>query len=117
MDAARALHPHLDNLGNLQALRRQILDILIDTLDRHQHFLDAWQKTHIANAIGSLAMNVDSLKQPTNAWLRLCLIDLEKARATPDDRSNLFAENLEASDQITYELLLEALDAVGRKIG
>jgi hypothetical protein len=107
----------LPDLANVPAARSAIVDLLLYHLHAAQHTLDDWQKVHFLNAISALALNVNSLQQPTVSWLRLCLVDLEKAITPQYQRSNdLPPRNIDL-ELITYERLMEALDSIGRQIG
>jgi hypothetical protein len=73
------LAQRLDSGGNLLEIRRSIAKLMLD----HLHSLLAkpghWHHGHFTNAVAALGMNIHSIRQPTRSWLRLCLIDLEKA--------------------------------------
>lgn len=107
----------LTDLANVPAIRSAIVDLILHHLQAAEHALDDWQKVHFLNAISALALNVNSLQQPTASWLRLCLVDLEKAITPAYQRSDdLPARNIDL-ELITYERLMEALDSIGRQIG
>jgi hypothetical protein len=76
----------LDDVSKLGEIRSSIIRTIRLQLRYRQGALDEWETVHFTNAICSLALNVDSLHQPTSAWLRLCLVDLETALLLPADR-------------------------------
>jgi hypothetical protein len=109
----------LDTLESVPAIRVQIVDLIFENLDCRRVSLDEWEKVHFANAIGSLALNVNSLHQPTKAWLRLCLMDLGKALMPESERDSGALRQADAANAegLSCEQLLEALDSIGRTIG
>jgi len=107
----------LTDLANVPAIRSAIVDLMFHHLRATEESLDDWQKVHFLNAISALALNVNSLQQPTASWLRLCLVDLEKAITPSYQRGNdLPPRNIDL-ELITFERLMEALDSIGRQIG
>jgi hypothetical protein len=107
----------LADLENLQVVRVAIVDLTLRHLQIAQHSLDDWQKLHFLNAISALALNINSLQQPTVSWLRLCLVDLEKAITPAYQRGNDYAQRNIDLELVTYERLMDALDSVGRQVG
>src|SRR4051812_15531777 len=69
----------LGDATEIPYLRRAIADLILDQLRELQKFPMHWDKSHFANAVAALGMNIHSLQQPTEAWLRLSLVDLQKA--------------------------------------
>lgn len=72
----------LDELGDgskLLNVRHAIATLMLDQLYALQAAPMCWEKFHFFNAVAALDMNIHSIQQPTNAWLRLCLVDLQKA--------------------------------------
>jgi hypothetical protein len=69
----------LDAHSNLQDIRRAIAALMLDQLYALQTTPTHWRRAHFANAVAALAMDIHAIQQPTNAWLRLCLVDLRKA--------------------------------------
>jgi hypothetical protein len=117
MQPFELLFLQVNDLANISAFRVQLVLLIFQNLYRLRDSLDHWEKDHFGNAINSLALNVDSMRQPTNAWLRLCLIDLEKA-LMPKELHNgrYFRPGPDAEDR-SYEQLAATLDSIGRKIG
>lgn len=111
------IHARLDDLSQLAAIRRDIVDLLIECLEAHKDALDDWRKTHFSNAIGALALNIHSLQQPTNSWLRLCLADLGKACLPRQERDPEYRSSDPSMRDVNYERLLDALDSIGRELG
>ncbi len=112
MQNIESLLQRLDDGDDLDGARNAIADLISVQLQAMKDSLGYWETTHLANAIAALSLNVHSLRQPTTAWLRLCLVDLEKVLAPPnqrDENSMLQDQHLES---LTYEQLMEALDAI-----
>jgi hypothetical protein len=117
MRSIESIRSALADLNNIQAVRAAIIDLTFQHLQAAQHSLDGRQKLHFLNAISALALNVNSLQQPTASWLRLCLVDLEKAIAPASQRGSDEAPREIDPELVTYERLMDALDSVGRHIG
>jgi hypothetical protein len=114
-----SLFLQVNDLANISAFRVQLVLLIFQNLSPLRDSLDQWEKDHFGNAINSLALNVDSMRQPTNAWLRLCLIDLEKALTPKEQRNDrYFRPGAEAgAEDRSYEQLIATLDSIGRKVG
>jgi hypothetical protein len=112
-----AIRSQLDDLNRIPSLRRQIVDVMLECLEANKDALDDWRKMHFSNAIGSLALNIRSLQQPTNSWLRLCLADLGKVCLPLTERDPHYRSTDPSLRDVTYEQLLGALDSVGRELG
>jgi hypothetical protein len=114
-----SLFLQVNDLTNISAFRVQLVLMIFQNLYPLRDSLDHWEKDHFGNAINSLALNVDSMRQPTNAWLRLCLIDLEKALTPKEERNDRYfrpGAEADAADR-SYEQLLATLDSIARKVG
>jgi hypothetical protein len=112
-----SLFLQVNDLTNISAFRVQLVLLIFQNLYRLRDSLDDWEKDHFGNTINSLALNVDSMRQPTNAWLRLCLLDLEKALTPKEERNKrYFRPGPDAADR-SYEQLVATLDSIGRKVG
>jgi hypothetical protein len=117
MQAFDSLFLQVNDLTNISAFRVQLVLLIFQNLYRLRDSLDDWEKDHFGNTINSLALNVDSMRQPTNAWLRLCLLDLEKALTPKEERNKrYFRPGPDAADR-SYEQLVATLDSIGRKVG
>jgi hypothetical protein len=119
MQAFDSLFLQVNDLANISAFRIQLVLMIFQNLYPLRDSLDHWEKDHFGNAINSLALNVDSMRQPTNAWLRLCLIDLEKALTPKEERNDRYfrpGAEADVADR-SYEQLAATLDSIGRKVG
>jgi hypothetical protein len=116
MDAVTFLLSQIDDLNNIQAARVTIVELIRWQLARLKHSPDECGNMHLTNAIGALALNVDALMQPTNAWLRLCLADLDEALASSEECSKSCAGRAIDAEGVNHDKLEQALESVARKI-
>jgi hypothetical protein len=107
----------LETEGNIASVRTEILDLILECLEAKKDTLGDWERTHFSNAIGALGLNIHSVQQPTIAWLRLCLIDLEKAMAPANQRDPKFRSPDPSMRDVTFEQLMGAVDSIGRELG
>src|SRR2546423_15331135 len=81
-----ALLGRVDVEADFPGIQTQIADLIFKIIDSRIGSLDKWEKLHLANAIGSLGLNVNS-QQLGNDWLRLCLLDLKEALKPETERN------------------------------
>lgn len=96
---------------NIQTIRNDIAVLLRNSLVRSRDQIGYWEKVQFANAIGVFASNV-RLPHASTWWLRLCLINLEKAYVPRDQRNEDYAPRENEVERLTFDELLAALDAV-----
>jgi len=106
----------LDNVQNVDVLRLAIVAHVHKRLHEQDGRLDDWETTHLANAIGALELNVNAVQQPTIAWLRLCLVDLQRALMPEADRHETVVLRSDDGVRITREQLIEAVDAIAQNL-
>jgi hypothetical protein len=114
-----ALLLRINDLDNISAFRIDLVLLIFQNLYLLRDSLDHWEKCHFWHTINSLALNVNSVQQPTNAWLRVCLIDLEKALMPKEERNDHYCRSgaeADAANQ-SYEQLMATLDSLGQKVG
>ena len=116
MQTFDSLYRQIQDLDNIPAFRVQLVELIFQHLHRLRDSLDDWEKDHFGYAIIALGLNVNSKQQPTDAWLRLCLVDLEKALTPKEQRDRYFRPWADAEDR-SYEQLMAILDSIGRKVG
>lgn len=111
METIDDLLRQLQEAHDLQSFRRSIITVMLTHLRALPTESKAWNKAHYANAIAALAMNINAIKQPTDAWLRLCLVDLqnaiESAQSTP-----LSAPHVDPQDTVTLNELIAIVEAL-----
>jgi hypothetical protein len=79
-----AIFQRLNEDDDIGGIRNDIADLISQYLHEMQETLGYWEKLYFAGAIAALSAN--KAVQPTPIWLRLCLVNLEKAfvPASPD---------------------------------
>jgi hypothetical protein len=107
----------LYEVDKIPVLRQEIVELIREGLnDSGKNLDDVRPKKHFANAISWLSLNVHSLIQPSTAWLRLCLMDLENAITPATLRSLAESGKNSQVTELSYEQLLDALHSVEVKI-
>jgi hypothetical protein len=112
MQKIESLLQQLDGDYDLKDLRNAISDLIVNHIQALKDSLGYWEKTHFANAIAAFALNMNSLHQPTTAWLRLCLVDLEKVLVPESQRNESYMLQDEQLESLTYEHLIETIETV-----
>ncbi len=97
-------------------LRLSIADTISVHIDERKESLGSWEKSLFAQAISALAMNVGAKCQPTDSWLRLCLVALEKALVPKEERNEEYTKRDEQVEAITYGMLVDAIDELKKEI-
>jgi hypothetical protein len=93
-------------------LKRDIAQLIRNKIEEHRDSLGTWEKVYFAHSISALATNLNARFQPTDTWLRLCLVSLEKALIPIDERSPEANDPDPNVDIITYEMLVEAIESM-----
>jgi hypothetical protein len=112
MPAIEKLLRQLDDSAGLPATRRDIALAMLAELRELQTAPRRWNKAHFANAIAALGMNINALQQPTNAWLRLALVDLRKAMESARAGEPLSPHERHL-DAVTIEELIATVESLG----
>ena len=71
---------------------------------------------YFSNAITALTLNIHADKQPSHAWLELCLTDLEKATSPPQSRDPEYRSPDGSVRNAKHEQLMDAVDCLRREI-
>ncbi len=111
MQAINDLLDRLDDPGSLSAVRHEITGLMLTYLRSLQKEPRHWEKAHMGHAVASLGMNIQSVKQPSHAWLRLCLIDLAKAIDYIQPNTP-YRERERNFDVVTLEELITSVEAM-----
>lgn len=106
----------IDDNADLTEIRLRIADEIIRQLRGKRHALGYWEIAHFTNAIGSLSINLNAPAQPTAAWLKTCVIDLEKAMLPPDARDDAYIPRARTAEPLNYEQLMQAIQTVRHNI-
>ncbi|WP_089398061.1 hypothetical protein [Noviherbaspirillum humi] len=103
----------LDDVGVINNTRKELIVLIRHIIDEEWDLLTEQQRTHLANAIGSLALNVNAIVQPTNAWLRLCISDLQRVAG---QRLSGDTHRDSELDKVTKADLIAAINSVSLKL-
>lgn len=106
----------LDNDGDIVEIRIAIADLIIDQLRRVRGSFGYLEKFFFASAIAAFAFNIGSRYQPTNSWLRLCLVDLEKALEPAEQWDENYAPQDAQLESLTCDQLMDDIETM-RKSG
>jgi hypothetical protein len=111
MHTINELMSRLDDPVSLTIVRRQIANLMLGYLHSLQKTPRHWERAHLGHAVAALGMNIQSIGQPSHAWLRLCLIDLAKAieYVQPDTP---YREHDRNCDVVTIEELITSIEAM-----
>ena len=119
MEEIDKLFERIDQGQNVDQIRIDIADLIGKSLYSMCDSFGYWEKVHMANAIGLLAWNINaSLQHPSaNAtfWLRLSLVNGEKAFVPHDQRSENGTHVNGRLDAITFDQLLADIISLGAK--
>jgi len=99
----------LDQDGNIRYVRNAISELIVDRLQKVRDAFGYWEKVHFANAIAALAWNTNSSFQPATSWLRLCLVNVEKALVPAEQRNENYTPRDSHLDSLTYDQLMNAI--------
>jgi hypothetical protein len=113
MEQVDAIFRRLNANEDLGGIRLDIANLIAEQLERKRDSLGYWEKAHFAHAIAALGWNMKAQHQPTPAWLRLCLVDLEKALVPADQRNEHYTPRDEQLDSLTYDQLRRAIEMLG----
>jgi hypothetical protein len=116
MISVSSIRRQLEQSCDLNMIRCAIADLIIHQLQHSQAAHNLAALDHLTNAVGTLTLNVDSTRQPTQTGLPLCLRDIEQAIAEldgeSDDSYTLLRKRAEA---VIYHMLTEAVQVIRDK--
>ena len=112
MERIETLVERINNESVTGEIRTEIAELIREQIELHKESLGTWEKTYFALSISSLATNLNAQFQPTEFWLRYCLVSLEKALVPAIERSPESNDPDETVDWITYDLLIEAVESL-----
>jgi hypothetical protein len=110
MEEIDALFQRLNEGNDIGEIRNDIADLISQCLQQMQGALDYWEKLYFAHAIAALGWNKVPGAQPTPVWLRLCLVDLEKAFVPAEQRDEDHVPKDDQIEALTFEQLMEMLN-------
>lgn len=98
--------------GDLDEVRNEITSLIKEALDTFGENINNWQKLHISSAIGNLACNVAQRQKDSDAWLRICLLNIEKSYTPENERNDSSISNAEELVKITHKHLVKAINSL-----
>ena len=116
MTSVDSIRQQLDSNCDVKEVRAAIIDLIEHHLQALKESLGYWEKVNFANAINSLARNINSRHQPTIDWLRLCLVNVEKALVPANQRNEHYTPREKQLEALTYEQLIEDINSL-RQMG
>lgn len=116
MEKIDALFEKLNQNQNVNEIRVDIVDLIMECLNEIRSNFGNWEKIHLANAIALLAQNIYSTHQPSNAWLRASLVYVEKSFLPPDQRSECFGQRENPFDSLTFDQLVADIQKLGGEV-
>ncbi len=110
MNDIHAIFEKLDTDVPAKEIRQAIAALIAKCLKKKSQSLGYWEKLHFLSAISALAWNRGSSSQPTSTWLRLCLVNIEKALVPKNQRNENYGRKDSQIDALTYEQLVNVLN-------
>ena len=107
-----AIFDKIDQEGDIREIRYAIADLIVNRLNKVRNSLGYWEKVHLASAIATLAQNINLPHQPTTFWLRVCLVNIEKALVPPNQRNENYVPKDRQLDSLTFDQLMSAINEV-----
>lgn len=99
-------------------LQRDVATAIEQCLEEVKDKLTYWEKSYLASAISALAWNLRSKRSPTDAWLRLALVNAERALVVPSKRNdNNYTPKDDTVNSFTYEELKTSIEQLKAEIG
>jgi len=117
MEEIDKLFDRIDKDPHVDQIRLDIADLIAKCLNSMRDSFGYWEKVHMANAIAWLVRNANASLQYqtayTTSWLRLSLVNVEKALVPPDRRSADYMLRDQTLDALTFDHLLEDIRKLG----
>jgi len=109
MNKIDAIFEKIDQESDIQEIRRDIADMIIFELEKIGNSIGYWEKACFANAISSLAWNINSSHQPMTSWLTLSLLNVERALVPPNRRNENYTPRDTQLNSFTLNQLMSAI--------
>ena len=97
-------------------IKKSIADLLLSKIEEKKNAMGTWEKSLFGESISALFTNINSEFQPTDSWLRLSLVSLEKALVPKEERNEEYTTRNEEIESITYEMLKNAVESIKVKL-
>lgn len=112
MDKINDLYERISNGDDLDEVRNDIVMLIREILSENSDEISNWKKSHIASAIGSLSWNISQQLKSSDAWLRVCMMNIEKSLVPENERNDNSLSDVEVLNKITAQQLLEAISSL-----
>jgi hypothetical protein len=97
-------------------LKNEIADKILELLKQKKDSLGEWEKMYFAQAITAFSINVNSMYQPTEAGLILCLNTLQKVMIAEIERDESYTKMDIGRELFSYSKLIAAVENIKSKI-
>ncbi len=97
-------------------LKNEIADKILELLKHKKDSLGEWEILYFAQAITALSINVNSIYQPTDRGLTLCLNSLQKAMIAEVERNGSYAKTDIGRELFSYAKLVETVENIKSQI-
>lgn len=97
-------------------LKNEIADRILELLEEKKDSLSEWEKLYFAKAITALSINVNSMYQPTEAGLAICLTALQQVTIEGTARNELYANADSGRDLFSYATLVATVENIKGQI-
>lgn len=100
----------------INEIQQDVVDLIAEALTDMRANLGYWEKAHLAWAIAASGWNLRSTGRPPKAWLRLALVNLDKARVSPAERDESYIPKDESIDALSFRDLANELRGLGATV-
>jgi hypothetical protein len=97
-------------------LKNEIADKILQLLKQKKDSFGDWEKLYFSHAITALSINVNSIYQPTEAGLALCLNALQKAIIAELERNESHAKTDTGREFSSYAMLVATIENIKGQI-
>ncbi len=97
-------------------LRTDILDEILRCVESRKNDLGIWEKELFAQSLACLATNVACPTQPTELWLRLSLVSLDKAMVPKQERNESYTVASDDVDCVDYHFLVKEAEKIRLRV-
>jgi hypothetical protein len=111
-----AIRQQIATQADVASIRIATLALLRHSLKARKDTLGDWEKAHFSHAITALTLNMHAARQPSYAWLRRCLSDLENAIAPVELRDPNFHASDSSVRDAKYAHLIDAVTSLEREL-
>lgn len=96
----------LEESGNTPEIKLSVAVYLAGCIEVVRNRFGDWEKLHLANAVAALARNISTPSAGT-AWLRLCIVNADKALVHPEQRNEAYVTRYARFDSLSADDLDE----------